>query len=393
LKKGHKTKQLRLVLKIKDPKKQNRIDIINEILNIMRLRYTLTERVLYHKIKMSASCMMKQAIKNKKGLIERDFSIKKNNLLLMTDTDLLMHLSRNDAISNNLIEMIQKKNLYKPCLIISFQYAQKIGLYGRLVRDYYLHDDAEKNVLTLEEQLTNEIKSIGHNVFISCSNPKMQAKEIDTYIQLEDDRIVAMKLQRQIDPIYREINALTEKYKNLWRFYIFLHPDDIKNEIIRHKVIDKFCDILGMQPDEAYKIALYDSNEPQGLVISILNEWKRDHAPPWITDLHYYQLKEIINNGNEWAKKINPRNPLLTKSNYFEQFEEIIIRNEITSFKTEYLNENKQVDENNIDTYCENQISGFLENPKKYSQKLMGKTRPKPNNYDLFKAEFEKLLK
>jgi hypothetical protein len=83
-------------------------------------------------------------------------------------------------------------------------------------------------------------------ILIYCPNLRMQAKEVEA--RVESRAGYAMSLNLHDDSmVAEELRILNEKYKRLWRLYLFEHPrlcaglDERLQQLIRSSLVDAFC--------------------------------------------------------------------------------------------------------------------------------------------------------
>lgn len=186
----------------------DRQDAITEIMNLLRLRYFLTERVYYHHTKVIVGSMISKALEFAlaKGLTETD-------LLYQSDGSFLHFITKYSSESAALIQAVNNRNLFKRAYILTFQNAPS-GIPERLIEQY-------ASSITSRNQAEKKIADLAGisptQVILYCSS-------------LPSNKEAAVKVQsiagwhpfNQVGTLktYQEIAVLDTKFKNLWKLYI-----------------------------------------------------------------------------------------------------------------------------------------------------------------------------
>jgi len=209
----------RLVLRlIKPTTGQIKRDVFSETLHLLRLRYSLAEKVYYHHAKISASAMIISATASalKNGVIS------KNSLLSMGEDEFLT-LLKNDDIGNYIIGKLEERKLYKP--------VYKLG---------YTEPKLEDFVYKRKKEITEEFKDWKRRyererdlekmnmlrpgqVVIYCPGAEMGQKAANILVdygirigplnKIEDER-----KRSEIE------SSVVKKHLELWSLYVFVDP-------------------------------------------------------------------------------------------------------------------------------------------------------------------------
>jgi HD superfamily phosphohydrolase len=341
----------RLALSIFDKRGDERFDVLSEILEIMQMRHALAERVYYHKTKAIATSMLISILNKQIKKLPKDSNPYENedSILNFTDSKLFEYLEgicSNDLKQAELLSMIKNRRLYKVGAIITARSAENLDLNisENFVRPY--HDDEDYKE---KEKMLNEKIQMKNKVMIYCPPEHPQAKEIQTFIQTRDKTRVAPLNQVKHDlTIKQQVNFLSkEKYKNLWKFFLFLHPDDSKNEIIVSKIITKFCKCL-LIDDQLSKNLIRDKDfikhskyQPlTKLRGDLLDEWKekkdgelaKNIPKPTLASFTsekcsiiypkiFIGMKDIVSDDTNW--KNYEKSEFTEKEEYFNAFDMI----------------------------------------------------------------------
>jgi len=188
-----------------------RFDARSEVIQLLRMRYFLTERVYYHHTKVVAGAMISKAVELAVDAGELD----EDGLLGLNDWTLLDRLARsNQPPVAALAQRLHRRSLLKRGYVVS---AQTIGPEQRsaFVRGY--HESRPGRSLA-EARLAAELGLPPGEVIVYCPALTVM-KEAAALVQ------TGTGLARLNDPdnaAYGEIRAMEERYAGLWRFYVFV---------------------------------------------------------------------------------------------------------------------------------------------------------------------------
>jgi len=238
-------------------KGEMRRDIISELVNLLRLRYTLAEKVYFHHAKIAASVMIIEAVSSfltaKGG---------KKDLLCAGDDELMYVLgsSAGTDISQRIIADLKCRKLYSEIASERF----KLGEAGQNIVGQvdWLRDGHAANRRQFQAWLeawagaANPGITSG-TIAVYCPSTKMQMKEADVVVQWGRNG-ETMRL-RELDPdtdvhaglVMERVRHIQESHKQLWRLSVFMSRDlstsaqDPKQSTeIAKRVRDTFNDVI-----------------------------------------------------------------------------------------------------------------------------------------------------
>ncbi|MCD4653854.1 HD domain-containing protein [bacterium] len=192
-----------------------RHDAFSEVIHLLRIRYFLTERVYYHHAKIAAGAMLSRAVER---AVELGFNA--TRLFGMTDEALLYvlrHEFGKDPVINRLISSYQCRSLYKRCFVLT-EYHLSASRRKALSEAY--HFNARNQRGKLEKQIAREAKIPQEAVIIYAPPPRMNLKEADVLVKVDNKRARPLGTWKN-----HEVISLQEKYGKLWKFYVFVDPD------------------------------------------------------------------------------------------------------------------------------------------------------------------------
>jgi len=188
-----------------------RPDARSEIVQLLRMRYFLTERVYYHHTKVAAGAMISKAVE----LALEEGALIEDHLLQLGDWTLLDYLHRHAApVVASLVERLRRRHLLKRGYVIS---ARTVPSEQRaeLVRLYHASRESRR---ALENELCADLGCDPGELIVYCPALTVM-KEAAVRVQTAEG---IRPLNATAGPGLAEINALEERYAGLWRLYVFV---------------------------------------------------------------------------------------------------------------------------------------------------------------------------
>ena len=181
-----------------------------ELLNLLRLRYFLTERVYYHHAKVASGAMIAKAVEIAvgEGLTEQD-------IYPLTDGALLRSLiKRENPAIERLIRGVVHRQLLKRAYVLS---AAEIGRKGRdeLIATYNRSIEARQNV---ETEVATALGIDTDQVILYCPDISLikEARVITA------TRAGVSRLNEPLDSPPSDVRAVEDQYERLWCLYVFV---------------------------------------------------------------------------------------------------------------------------------------------------------------------------
>ncbi|MEZ6183900.1 MAG: HD domain-containing protein [Planctomycetota bacterium] len=186
-----------------------RADAFSEVIHLLRLRYTLSERVYFHHAKVASGALISKLVERAatSGLALPD-------LYPLSDEGLLELLARDyapqDPVVARLLAAFRGRELPKRAYVLT----RAVGpeLQAELVARFH-HDRAARE--RVEAELEAELGLAPGAVILSCPSADMALKEADILVEL--DGVRSLKTLG-----VREVDALCEQHRDLWRFSVLL---------------------------------------------------------------------------------------------------------------------------------------------------------------------------
>ena len=189
----------------------DRPDARSEVIQLLRMRYFLTERVYYHHTKVVAGAMISKAVEialDAGALAEQD-------LLSLNDWTLLDRLEHAaPASAARLARRLSRRDLLKRGYVVS---AGSVGPEDRAVLVRRYHESREERARA-ESELAAGLGLSPEDIIVYCPALSVM-KEAGAWVE------TASGLRRLNDPqsiAFAEIQAIEARYAGLWRFYVFV---------------------------------------------------------------------------------------------------------------------------------------------------------------------------
>jgi HD superfamily phosphohydrolase len=202
----------RLVMNLE---KQGRLrqDALSELVNLLRIRYTLSERVYYHHTKVSSGAMISKAVELalREGLTIEELRTLKDETLMWTLRELY---ARNSTVAH-LLKRLEARQLYRACHVLGTEVGEKrrLDIVGRFHYDVEAREAAETSIAR-----ASGIQP--HEIVIYCPSFGMSLSEAEVPVRLDHGEIRPLSGANN-----EEIRILKEKHKELWKFYVLIDRD------------------------------------------------------------------------------------------------------------------------------------------------------------------------
>lgn len=187
-----------------------RRDALSELVNLLRIRYTLSERVYYHHTKIASGAMLCKAVEL--ALLEdfeaEELRVLKDETLQFT---LMERFAENPAIVH-LIESLERRELYRPCYTLTVDIGEDIR---RAIVERF-HNDARQRE-ELERTLAAAAGLLPHQVIVYCPSFGMALPEADVRVRMEGGTVLPLSGSNN-----EEIRILKDKHKALWKFFVLV---------------------------------------------------------------------------------------------------------------------------------------------------------------------------
>lgn len=233
---------------------QYRRDTVSELLSVLRNRYSLAEKVIFHHTKLTASAMLAKAFQLS-GLSEQDIRYKGQE-------ELLAQLTKNENLAVvRLSEALQNRKLHKMFFLVPREYALIENRLAELHRKFYDEPDTR---LEFERTLEHAFGLDEGSVIIYCPNQEMLFKPADVLIVPKSGAMPVKLSAVGVPEIQGEVRSLKDKHEALWRMCLFIDPgylylakeiaEEFKKQMSRAGI--KLENALDMRPTPRWDLLL-----------------------------------------------------------------------------------------------------------------------------------------
>lgn len=202
--------QGRLVLRLQK-RGLPREDAFSEVIHLLRLRYTLSERVYFHHAKVASGALVSKLVERAVAL-----GLQLPELFPLGDEGLLLHLEREyaprDPVIARLLDDHRRRRLPKRAFLLTRRIDPE--LQRDLVRRFH-HDRAERE--RVEAELEAEVGLDPGDVIVYCPGAEMALKEANILVDTGRGGVRSLA-----DLALREVDELLEKHRDLWKFHVLL---------------------------------------------------------------------------------------------------------------------------------------------------------------------------
>jgi len=187
-----------------------RHDALSELINLLRIRYTLSERVYYHHTKIASGAMISKTVELAiaSGMkIELLRDLRDDTLLMM----LRLRFADNAAIAH-ILDCLESRVLYRACHVLTVEIGEKRQ--EEIVDRYHFNASEREN---LEARIASAAGLQPYQVIAYCPSVGMALPEAEVLVRLENGDVVPLSESNN-----DEIRVLRQKHRALWRFFVFI---------------------------------------------------------------------------------------------------------------------------------------------------------------------------
>jgi len=275
-----------------------RRDVATAVLDIMRERYEMAERVYYHHKKAAASTMLAKLAEfaSSAGQRPRDDDApypspwvadeQKINgsphVLHLSDADLIEYLGKTVTVTPELEQIrhdlyrglrFRREDMFRTLLVIDVPLVQAtkhpVDYFAQVFRGPE-GDPNSAGRLAVERALCASAAAPEGSVLVYCPSPKMQAKEVDVRLEIQEGRILPLRVQKESFAYHADLKVLEQYYAELWRSYIFVSPKIFADMGKCQSIVDELCKQVDIPREAAYlKVRRHDFTISPGLAVSV----------------------------------------------------------------------------------------------------------------------------
>ncbi len=210
-----------------------RHDALSEVVQVLRMRYLLTERVYFHHAKVAAGAMLSKALE----MAMAAGCFRYAELFRLRD-DAFLHVFRERTADlanvRKLLFDLECRRLYKPVFLVTRDGLEDDDL-AALKRRFYDNTDGAR--VRLEAELCEAVGAPDGSVIVYCPAPDMALKEADVTVQLS--AIQSAPLSSLNHP---EIETLRVRHCQLWRLVVLTCPHFGRHDTAIRRTLTRLCE-------------------------------------------------------------------------------------------------------------------------------------------------------
>jgi HD superfamily phosphohydrolase len=190
-------------------------DSLTEIDNLLRIRYTLAERVQYHHTKLAADAMLDKAVTICDTAQQRAVAD------CCGDEVFLDHLERQrdrHGDAAELASLLRNRRLYKPAYIVPYSKRGKRPAKWHPYMDPSGRRREERSIATAADKIagTQGQQVSPHQVAIFCPEWEMNLKEAEVLVHDTGRHVEELMVHPG-----SQAGSINEQHKALWKFYVY----------------------------------------------------------------------------------------------------------------------------------------------------------------------------
>jgi len=263
-------------------------DVISEAVDLLRKRFSLAQKVYFHRTKKAASAMLISAV-GEEGL-------KPQELLEMNCDQLLSKLSKStNSRVKNLVQNYRKRNLYKVIYEIKYRKPAEdektIVLWKNIMPKFRNPETRCQKEREIEETMN---LGLG-NLLIYCPQPGMNVKQIEMLVQTEPKNQVK-PLHLILDETRKEELEVIDKYFNkLWSLQVLINPEKLDPREVNNpdvRCLSGYCEDFFDLPNDLNK-ALRGTKRDfmETRIHVVVREWDQEHQDEMVPNYIVEKLK------------------------------------------------------------------------------------------------------
>ncbi|MCS7079617.1 MAG: HD domain-containing protein [Chloracidobacterium sp.] len=210
-----------------------RHDALSEVVQVLRMRYLLTERVYFHHAKIAAGAMLSKALEMAIAAGRFRYA----DLFHLRD-DVFLYVLRQQTADlpevRRLLADIECRRLYKPIFWTTRDGIREEEL-ADLKRRFYENADGAR--AQLETELCEAVGMPQGSVIVYCPSPDMSLKEADVTVQLSETQSARLSSLR-----HPEIETLLLRHRQLWRLVVLACPNFGRRDAAIRRTLTRLCE-------------------------------------------------------------------------------------------------------------------------------------------------------
>lgn len=198
-------------------------DVLSEAIDLLRCRFTLAEKVYFHRTKTAGAAMLISS------MAQSDFKLR--DIYELTDEEFVHKLANieDNPRARTLARQYQRRNLYKAPYYIAYREEsegdpQSKKLWRGVYEKYRKSEERRK----LENQIEECCGLPAGSVAVYCPEKEMNIKQFNMLVQSRPQGEVK-KLEKILDHSrHAEMDAVNARFAQLWQLQVFVDPNLVR---------------------------------------------------------------------------------------------------------------------------------------------------------------------
>ncbi len=199
---------------------------LSETIDMLRTRYSLAEKVYFHRTKVAASAMLIEAVSAAREMNAWE----SKDLLDLSDTDLISRLQKEDMPQRTirLAKAFSSRRLYKPVFLRRYleegeRTDPESTTLADVAKKYRDPSERLELAITLENSIDVSEESAGR-VVVYCPSRDMNLKDFEMLVQETPSSKIKPLENYMTHSVRQEIDAIKRNHKELWSIQVLVDP-------------------------------------------------------------------------------------------------------------------------------------------------------------------------
>lgn len=204
---------------------RQKMDVLSEAIDLLRKRFSLSEKVYFHRTKLAASSMLISAIASAELTIEDLFPMNHEQDVIARLLD--KNINPNER-SLQLARSYARRNLFKPIYKIGYKKEDETDTQAlKLWNELYPYYRDPKNRLEKENYLETAVGLNPGSISIFCPDKHMNLKKFEALVHPRPDSDIK-SLRHILDASRRyEMSVIENRFELLWKFEVFVDAEQV----------------------------------------------------------------------------------------------------------------------------------------------------------------------
>lgn len=259
------------------PKPVIKSEILSEAIDLLRRRFTLAEKVYFHRTKIAASAMLISAVSSSTTPITELYSLGDMQFLLKLNED----KTKNNERCRHLISAYQDRRLYKSVFNIDYIPKTEEPQSQKLWNDIYPKYRDPNYRKQREEEIEYLAKLPPGSIAIYCPDQKMNLKEFEMLVHNHPKGDVKYLTNILDTNRKQEMEVINNRFAQLWKLQIFVAPEVLDvTQVSTTEVqnLNAICESIVAFPNSILELQRTGKQLQLQIADRVIDEWEKEHG-------------------------------------------------------------------------------------------------------------------